>query len=541
MDKTLQNLLTLASEGSVEHRCAALLILGALKLQDDSVVEIAGTALGYANVVLKDYGLRYFEEAQPKAGISRLLPLLDDEDKDVRERAIRLLSGFGQAAVHPLLQSAKTATRLWQINAVRVLCTVRGKTAWKGLFQLLTQGDLEVNKAACDLVTAALHEMGEKEQEDLYAEVETFAAALGEQGQRTALISALRLLGQLGRPQARKWLFGFVAADHHHSVRFHALVALLHCLRGQELHKGELARLLPLLEEAEFSDTLRLTLELLESHPLPEECQPVLSRLLESPHMTVQKFALRKMGEFDSPVVVRTLVQQLGDSDYTRRNAAARSLRRIPAARTALSKEFLACDDPGKAWAIAEILPTYEGKWRRDTLDEIWQRLQAAIEAEDRIQGAYLHFLKSVNVDYAYAQLASHGAQLKKAKKCKEATRFLSLLKEFPAFNAEDKFILAIAQLKLHTHDVVPTARRHDPALDLLMDLYRSSAFPLLEALKKEKALEPEDLFYLGFSFAEGSAEERTLGEGILEFLVHRYPHTKIGKSAKNKLRLLTA
>jgi hypothetical protein len=84
----------------------------------------------------------------------------------------------------------------------------------------------------------------------------------------------------------------------------------------------------------------------------------------------------------------------------------------------------------------------------------------------------------------------------------------------------------------------VPTARRHDPALDLLADLYRSSAFPLLEALKKEKALEPEDLFYLGFSLAEGSAEEHTLGEDILEFLAHRYPRTKIGRSAKNKLKL---
>jgi len=176
-----------------------------------------------------------------------------------------------------------------------------------------------------------------------------------------------------------------------------------------------------------------------------------------------------------------------------------------------------------------------------DTLDQIWERLQAAIEAEDRIQSAYLHLLKSVDADYVYAQLAARGAQLKKAKKYKEATRFLFPLKEFPAGNAEDKFLLAIAQLKLHTHDVVLAARRHDPALDLLADLYRSSAFPLLETLKKEKALEPEDLFYLGFSFAEGSAEERTLGEGILKFLADHYPRTKVGKSAKNKLKLLAA
>lgn len=63
MDKTLQNLLHLASEGNTEHRCGALLVLGALKLQDKSVVETAGAALDHANIVLRNYALRYFEEA----------------------------------------------------------------------------------------------------------------------------------------------------------------------------------------------------------------------------------------------------------------------------------------------------------------------------------------------------------------------------------------------------------------------------------------------------------------------------------------------
>jgi hypothetical protein len=333
----------------------------------------------------------------------------------------------------------------------------------------------------------------------------------------------------------------FVGGDQHHSVRFHALVALLHCLRGQDLHKAELARLLLLLEEKEFSDAVRLTLDLLDAHDLSEEYQPTLARLLESPHVAVQKFALRKMGEFDSPVVVRTLVQQLDDPDTARRDAAARSLRKIPAARAALTKEFLACEDPSKAWVIAEILPLYEGKWRRDTLDDVWERLEAALEAEERISGAYLHFLKQVDPEYAYAQFAARGDKLKKAKKYKEAIRFLSPLKEFPDWAVEDKFALAVAQLKLHAHDVVSAPSRHDPALDLFADLYRSSAFPVFETLKKEKGLEPEDLFYVGFRFAEGTSEVRSLGEDVLEFLAEKYPRAKVGKSAKNKLKLLAS
>jgi hypothetical protein len=345
----------------------------------------------------------------------------------------------------------------------------------------------------------------------------------------------------LGKPQIRKWLIGFVGPEQHHSVRFHTLVALLHCLRDQELHKTEYARLLPLLEEPEFSDTMRLTLDLLDAHPLSEEYQAVLARLVESPHVAVQKFALRKMGEFGSPAVVRMLMQQLGDPDAARRDAAARSLQKIPAARNSLTKEFLTSDDASKAWSMAEILPTYGGTWRRDTLNEAWKRLQDALDADDRIHGAYLYFLRNVDPEYVYAQLAARGIQLKKIKKYREAVRILSLLKEFPIQTPEDKFALAVVQLKLHPHDVASATGRNDPLLDAFVDLYRSSAFPLLDALKKEKTLEPDDLFYIGFRLAEGSTEVRRLGEEILEVLANQYPRTKVGKSAKNKLKLLAS
>lgn len=539
MEKTLQNLLALAREGNIERRSAALLVLGALKIEDDPVLEAVRMALENGNIILKDYALRYCEEVRPKACMPWLLPLLQEQEKETAERAVRLLSGLGPPVIRPLLQGAKTAPRTWHLRAAQVLGAIRGKAAWQGLLQLLLVGDTEVNKTICDFVATTMRDLGEKEEEVLYGEVEAFATRLNPQEHRTATISAIRLLGTLGRPEARQWLIGFVGSEQHHSVRFHALVALLHCLRGQDLHKAEFARLLPLLEEKEFSDAVRLTLDLLEAHELSQEYHPVLARLLESPHVAVQKFALRKMGEFDSPAVVRTLVQQLDDQDTARRDAAARSLRKIPAARTALSKEFLACEEPSKAWVIAEILPVYAGKWRRDTLDEVWKRLETALAAEERIAGAYLHFLKQVDPEYAYAQFAARGDKLKKAKKYKEAVRFLSPLKEFPTWTAEDKFALAVSQLKLHSHDVVSAPSRHDPALELFADLYRSSAFPVVETLKKEKGLEPEDLFYLGFRYAEGTPEVRSLGEDVLAFLAEKYPRAKVGKSAKNKLKLL--
>jgi HEAT repeat protein len=539
MDKLLEDVITLVDKGTVEQRCAAVLVLGALKINNAAVSKSIGALLESPNPVIKDYALRYFEEVQPKSSISQLLKMLDDADKDVQERAVRSLAASGQAAVAPLLQGMEGASRLWQLNACRVLCQTRGKAAMKGALQLLGGGTDEANRIICDLMTPALREMDAKEQDGFYDEVESFAAKLDVKQQRPALVSAMRLLGQLGRQQARRWLFKFVGADQHPAVRAHALVALLRCLREQDLRKDEFAKLFPILEEGEFSEASRLVLDLLDAHDLPDDSRALLGKLMQSPHSDVQKFALRKMGDVGTPATVRTLVDQLGDPDYRKRDVAASSLRKIPEARAALIKELTGCEDASKAWSIAELLPSFEGKWRQDVLDALWKRLQKAIEDEQRIQTAFLHVLKQADGEFVYSRLAEQGAKLVKAKKFKEAVGFLQPLKDFAEFKPENKYQLALTQVKLHAHTLA--TNRHHPALELLTDLFRGSSYPVFENLRRDKSFAPEDLFALGFNLAERSGQERALGIDLLEHVAAKFPRNKIGKSAKNKLKLASA
>lgn len=539
MDNTLQDLLTLVEKGSVEQRCAALLVLGALKISNVATAKLVGSLLDSANPVLKDYALRYFEEVQPKNNPAQLLKMLDDGDKEMQERAVRSLTGVGQAAVPLLIQGSKEANRVWQMNAARVLAAVRGKAALKGLLQMLSGGTDDTNKVICDLMTPALREMESKELDGFYDEVEAFAAKLDVKQQRPAAVSTMRLLGQLGRPQARRWLFKYIGADQHPAVRSHALVALLRCLREQELRKDEYAKLLPILDEADYSEVTRLVIDLLDAHELPEDSRSLLAKLMQSPHSDLQKFALRKMGDVATPATIRTLVDELGDPDYRKRDVAASSLRKIPEARNVLLKELATCEDPSKAWSIAELLPSFDGKWRQDTLEGLWKRLQQAITAEERIQTAFLHVLKSADVEFVYDRLADQGVKLVKGKKYKESVGFLTPLKDFNEFKPEHRYSLALAQLKLHAHTLA-TNRQH-PAVELLSGLYRGSAYPLFETLRKEKSLTSEDLFALGFSLVERAGQERGLGVDLLEHVAEKFPRNKIGKNAKNKLKLLGA
>jgi len=537
MADLLSQLLNLIDKGTVEQRCAALLVLGALKVRSPAAAKSAAAALDHANPVVKDFAFRYFEETDLKDSPALFLKFLDDGDKEIQERTVRLLSKAGASAVQLLIKAAPAASRVWQLSAARVLCAARNKAAFKGLLQMLSTGSDEFNKSVCDLLTPVVREMNAKEQEELYGTVADVAAALHIKQQRPAVISAMRLLGQLGRAEARRWLFKFVGSEQPSVVRSHALVALLRCLRDQEIRKDEYAKLFPILEEAEFSEITRLALELLDAHDLPDDARGLLSKLMQSAHADVQKFALRKMGEVGTPATARTLVEQLGDADYRKREVAASSLRKIPEARAALIRELVACDDASKAWSIAELLPSFEGRWRQDTIEALWKRFEKAVAADDRIQAAFLHALKQADEDVVYRRLAGQAERLLKAKKYKESLGFLAPLRDFRGFKPEHRFYLALAQLKLHAHTLA--TNRHHPALEALCDLYRNSAYPLFEKLKQEKSLVPEELFALGFGLVERAGNERDLGRDLLQFVAAKFPRNKSGKSARNKLRLL--
>ena len=69
----------------------------------------------------------------------------------------------------------------------------------------------------------------------------------------------------------------------------------------------------------------------------------------------------------------------------------------------------------------------------------------------------------------------------------------------------------------------------------------RIAVYPVFESLRKDKSLTPEELFSLGFGLAERGGQERGLGVNLLEHVAEKFPRNKIGKSAKNKLKLVTA
>jgi hypothetical protein len=529
----------LVSRPDVEARCAALLVLTHLQADDERVVRAVGEALNGRNAVVRDFAVGYFERVRPRDGVGYLAPLLDSQEDALRQRAVEILTGYGKAAIAAVKTLLAEPPRR-RMNAIIDLCArVRTTAALDLLFDLIAGDDFDTNRVACDAVIATIPALDTRARADLFARTEALAGSA--KGQRTALVAAAKLFGALADPKARRRLFGMLTKEEPQVVRTHALGALVHCLRGQKLTTSEINALLPFLDEDDETGVLRPVIHLLEDQTLDRSYLTQLNQLADSVQPLVKRFAVQKLGGFESGAVVKTIIGYLTDDSYARRDQATALLKKLPAARAALMKEFLACDDERKAWTIADILLVHERDWKRDTRDALWKKLEAALEKhDDRLYTAYFHFLNTLDGEGLAIHVRARADALRKKKDFATSAKWLALLKDSPAFDAEAKLALAVAEIKAHRQVLTAVVRRHDPALDLLRELLRSP-LALADRLRKERALTADELFYIAFNFAEGGGEEKALARELLEDLATKHGRIKIGKAAKNKLRLLPA
>ena len=537
MDSTLRGVLGLLGGTDVETRCAAMVVLTRLKAAEDQIVREVAKTLSNKNAVVRDFGLSYFAEVQPKGAITYLLPLLDHEETAVRERVASILISYGQTAVVDLKKLIKDAPRRRIYAIIQVCAAVLTSNALDVLLGFMASEDFETNRAACDAVIATLPHGTPRLRADVFERAEDLAAS--SKAPRTALVAAAKLFGALGDAKARKRLFAMLPAQQPHVVRTHALGAAANCLRGQKLTTKEIETLLGMLDSDDENGVLRPAVRLLEDQTLDRTYLGTLNRLAESPQPLVKRFAVSKLGGFESGSVVKTLIGYLTDDSYARRDQAATSLKTLPAARAALMKELLDCDEERKAWTLADILLVHDRSWKGATTTALYKRLDATLaKREDRLYTAYFHFLDALDADDAAAHVRESAEKARKKRDFPTSTKWLSLLKGSAAFDAETKYAFALSELKSHKHTLAAPARRHDAALDLLRELIRSP-FPALERLRRERAVAPEDLFYVAFNFAEGSREDKEVARELMDHLASKFSRTKVGKAAKNKLRLL--
>ena len=539
MNPLIRKIVGLLKTGKPDQQMAAAVVLGEIRPKDREAVRLLGQSLQAGSRPVRLACIEALGKIGAPAGLPFLMPLLEIEDGDVRAKALEALSAFGSRAVPPVAKRLVDAPPTVRRALITVLAKIGGRDAVEALLALIQTAHPEASREASQALAAQAPSIPKSERSALRSRVEKILKAPPKKVQPATLSAGLTLLGTFGDAGSAPLILKLAGPGYPESVRREALLALGSALRGSTLSPKVLSGVFLLLTDRTSQALTAAALEVLYRMDLPSGAAEPLMALLEARDPAVRRFSARKLGGVGGMKAARRLVSLLSDPDPSLRDAAADSLSRLPEAAPLLMEELGRQNDVHKAWAVAHILKAHAAKIAKPPLKALTRRGIDLILKEERVWEPFLHVVRHADPRMLYSALMAEALRLKKARRYEEAEAVLKPLLRTEQFDAEAKFELALASLKASANREDVSPRTPDSPLDLFRQLAKDATFPLLQRLRKERIhLESEDLYWLGFHLAEATGDEKELGAELLKMVVQMEGKSKIGRNARNKLRL---
>lgn len=529
----------MVEEGDLELRCAAAKVLGELKPKEKQVVVALTRALSEDNDVLRRYVLEAIGKIKDKTFVASILPLLGN-DGSVRAHAVDTLVSFGSSIVSQVKSLAKSENSTARHSAIEVLVKLQTKSSLRTLFDLVRETEFPLSHHIAQHASAQLEQviptMTSAEKDDLYEVIQD--ALPPEETNATVALMAMRALSVLQNPKSARYLLRFTQPPWTSPVRAQAMTALRHLHIADEDVPAVARACFALLNDRDFPQIVKPALDLLYRLPLPDAITPQLEECLRSRYVEVKNFAVRKLGHVSSDRAAQLLLQCLNDPDAIIRDLAQQAILRQPAVVPQVLKQFEAATSDEQRQALLPILRAHAASFTKATIHRLVKQFLALLHEGNEAYRATLDLLRRAAPAAALEPLLDEAVAHLKAKRYPDAAKILSALSGTELFTGEAQYLLALAHLKQSRKDLALAARQTDPALRFFGNLLARDAAALAERLKKDKSLEPEDFFYLGFHFAERPGVEKTFGAVMLRHVARQYARRDIGKAAKKKLQV---
>jgi hypothetical protein len=345
----------------------------------------------------------------------------------------------------------------------------------------------------------------------------------------------VRLLAALDDPRAEAVLWERTGPGKPRAMRGAALQALGKWATAPD--KAQLQRLFDCAADRDFR-VAAPALMILQAQPVDTRTLPGWVSLLHAPDIAARRAALDKLAAQDTAAVAEALVGQLGHPDRGLREAALGRLSRMEHGRDALTTALLEADSADRAWALAKALAPVAGSISDAGRDRIFKQACAYLEAADRRAEPLLFLLRETDASFGLRdRLEQRALALRKKEEYATALLYLRLLARDPACGFPTRLELAGCGLKVSAHDLTVETREDDPCLHQFANLCQAYEAELAEGLEKMDWLKPEDLYYLGFHFAERQGRQKQFAGKVLRLLLKRSPRSKLGQAARTKLR----
>ena len=539
MSDEVGKIVKLLENEAIEKQIAACIVLGELKAKGPGVVEGLAARLASGVPLLQTHALDALGRVGAKKALPQIFPLLTAGD-EVRRAATRAVASCGEEIV-PLIKERMTTASPEERRALdAALGELGGKDAFSALIKGLASSDAEDAKAAALGVRNEIKNADGNKRRSYLAEIERFLEGQKKKGGApSATAAAVKILGYLEDEKTVTTLLQYANDEKAHpSVRQEAIIAFRFALQSD---KPSAKVIDTLVKAAESSDrTLAQTaLHTLGSLKVSEETAKRLEKLALHPDVERARFTLEMLGRMGGPEAARVLTKVLvTTADRRYAEAAAAGLQGKDEAVPALAKALLETENPDRAWVLRNVLRPTAKKISTATRKAILEAATARLGDGQKGWEALLDVVRDADPDGVATALRALAEKLRRAKNKEERARsVLQILSKSDRATDDDRYALASLELLRSNRDTRPASRAGDEGLRLLGLLVRSG-FDVAKALRKDRALDLEHLYYIGFHFTE---LDHPVGDELLEEVVKKGGRAKVAKMAKNKRKLVDA
>lgn len=551
----LARVIALLSDPVVEHRLAAATVLGALEVKEPKAVAALDKLLD-GSPAERRAALDAFARLGPHAWkklLPRVFAQLTWSEPLVREAAARTLkagAAGSSEATEDMVEAIKarrtTATDSEKRELDKILAELGGADAFKALLDGIVTAD---EKTARQLALAVRERIAsaDKRTRKSFASSSTKALAKATSSTKSGApgvfphqeAALIKILGWCEDESSTTLLVEALSdAKRPGAVRQEAAIALRFALRESAADADVVEALL----DAASGDDLalaRTAVDTLAGLTFGAKALPKLRALALHRDPDRAMFATRKLAADGSAPAVKVLVDAVLGGTREVSALATESLKTLPevlsACVNAISETYFA----DRALLLAEVVkprlaPTWSGeKMPKGAAQKLVDATIARVETDGRNYEAMLALARIAAPEKISDALRELAAKLKKKKNDERAAHVLILLTHSSGATDEDRVRLALLALKKSRLDPRPDHRARDEAIKLIEEI--AANVDVLAVLKRDKSITEEQLFYVGFHFAE---EGDPIGEQLLNEVVARSPRSKIAKAAKNKLKL---
>ncbi len=523
----------LRPENAADLRRAAALVLGEVGERNGGVGGALVQSLGDEDAGVRREAIRAVGKLHVEAALPRLLERIRDggEEAELAAQAAARLGARGTRALQELMPRVAPGLRRYIAAALAGGGTASASAA---AVAVLFDTDPKVVDAAVASLIGQVPSLTPAQRRARADQLLSVAEDTKTPQPPATQAAVVRLLAALGDSRAEAVLWDHVGPPHPAEVRAAALQALGKWTTSPT--KDRLQRLFASAADREFR-VAAPAMMLLRRLPADSKSLPHWLSLLRAPDVAVRQLAVEKVGDRDSAEVAAALLEQLGHPDASLRGAVLDRLAKLKHGREALIAALLEAETPDRAWTLARALAPLARDFPKGWRDRVFDQLAGQLEGNDRRADALLFLLRETDPAELRDRLEQRAVALRKKKAYPEALQYLRLLARDPALGFAARLELAACGLKVSGKDLAREARSADPCLGHFANLIDQDDSALLEQLGKTKWLDAEDLYYLGFHFAEQEGRAKRFAGELLRLVMKRSARSKLGQAAKSKLR----